>query len=169
MMRQVFGLHGVPQVVHADRGTSMTSKTVAQLLADLRGHPVPLPPAGVERQPVLRGLVQDLEVRTRRSPNGSAPWPTRSSSWTRSSTATTTTTATPASACTPPPTSTTATPPPSTVEREATLAAARRRHPERFATERSPKIINLTRRRLDQPTAPASRCLILNSRWPQSP
>ena len=35
MMAQVFGLHGPPQVVHADRGTSMTSKTVAQLLADL--------------------------------------------------------------------------------------------------------------------------------------
>ncbi len=29
MMREVFGIHGIPQVVHADRGTSMTSKTVA--------------------------------------------------------------------------------------------------------------------------------------------
>jgi putative transposase len=28
-------VHGVAQVVHADRGTSMTSKTVAGLLADL--------------------------------------------------------------------------------------------------------------------------------------
>ena len=35
MMAQVFGVHGTPQVVHADRGTSMTSKTVAQFLADL--------------------------------------------------------------------------------------------------------------------------------------
>lgn len=35
MMKEVFGVHGVPQVVHADRGTSMTSKTVAALLADL--------------------------------------------------------------------------------------------------------------------------------------
>ena len=44
MMRQVFDLHGTPQVVHADRGTSMTSKTVAQLLADLdvtRSHSRP--------------------------------------------------------------------------------------------------------------------------------
>ena len=44
MMRQVFDVHGVPQVVHADRGTSMTSKTVAQLLADLevtRSHSRP--------------------------------------------------------------------------------------------------------------------------------
>src|SRR4051794_5681399 len=44
MMREVFDLHGTPQVVHADRGTSMTSKTVAQLLADLevtRSHSRP--------------------------------------------------------------------------------------------------------------------------------
>ena len=34
MMKEVFGIHGVPQVVHADRGTSMTSKTVAALLTD---------------------------------------------------------------------------------------------------------------------------------------
>ncbi len=53
-MAEVFGVHGIPQVVHADRGTSMTSKTVATLLADLGRHPVPLPAPGVERQPVLR-------------------------------------------------------------------------------------------------------------------
>jgi len=35
MMREIFGVHGIPKVVHADRGTSMTSKTVAALLADL--------------------------------------------------------------------------------------------------------------------------------------
>lgn len=35
MMQEVFSVHGVPHVVHADRGTSMTSKTVAELLADL--------------------------------------------------------------------------------------------------------------------------------------
>jgi putative transposase len=43
-MEQVFTVHGVPQVVHADRGTSMTSKTVATLLADLevtRSHSRP--------------------------------------------------------------------------------------------------------------------------------
>jgi transposase InsO family protein len=40
----VFTVHGVPQVVHADRGTSMTSKKVADLLADLhvvRSHSRP--------------------------------------------------------------------------------------------------------------------------------
>ncbi len=44
MMKQIFGIHGVPQVVHADRGTSMTSKTVAALLGDLgvtRSHSRP--------------------------------------------------------------------------------------------------------------------------------
>lgn len=44
MMREVFGIHGIPQVVHADRGTSMTSKTVATLLSDLevvRSHSRP--------------------------------------------------------------------------------------------------------------------------------
>ncbi|MET3923134.1 transposase InsO family protein [Arthrobacter sp. UYEF20] len=44
MMKEIFGIHGIPQVVHADRGTSMTSKTVAALLADLevtRSHSRP--------------------------------------------------------------------------------------------------------------------------------
>jgi transposase InsO family protein len=44
LMEQIFSVHGVPQVVHADRGTSMTSKTVAALLADLevtRSHSRP--------------------------------------------------------------------------------------------------------------------------------
>jgi transposase InsO family protein len=35
MMKKTFGIHGTPQVVHADRGTSMTSKSVATLLSDL--------------------------------------------------------------------------------------------------------------------------------------
>ena len=44
MMRDVFDAHGVPHVVHADRGTSMTSKSVADLLEDLdvtRSHSRP--------------------------------------------------------------------------------------------------------------------------------
>jgi putative transposase len=44
MMRSVFTIHGAPRVVHADRGTSMTSKTVAALLTDLgvlRSHSRP--------------------------------------------------------------------------------------------------------------------------------
>jgi putative transposase len=44
LMKQIFGIHGIPTVVHADRGTSMTSKSVATLLADLgvtRSHSRP--------------------------------------------------------------------------------------------------------------------------------
>ena len=36
LMTEIFGVQGVPHVVHADRGTSMTSKPVAALLDDLR-------------------------------------------------------------------------------------------------------------------------------------
>ena len=35
MIKEIFAIHVTPQVVHADRGTSMTSKTVAALLSDL--------------------------------------------------------------------------------------------------------------------------------------
>jgi transposase InsO family protein len=44
MMEEVFTIHGIPQVVHADRGTSMTSKSVAGLLGQLgvtRSHSRP--------------------------------------------------------------------------------------------------------------------------------
>jgi len=44
MMTQTFNIHGTPRVVHADRGTSMTSKTVTALLSDLevtRSHSRP--------------------------------------------------------------------------------------------------------------------------------
>lgn len=43
-MQQIFGTHGIPHVVHADRGTAMTSKSVTALLADLevtRSHSRP--------------------------------------------------------------------------------------------------------------------------------
>lgn len=44
MLEEAMGVHGIPQSVHADRGTSMTSKPVAQLLLDLgvdRSHSRP--------------------------------------------------------------------------------------------------------------------------------
>ena len=44
LMETAMGTHGIPQVIHADRGTSMTSKPVAQLLVDLgvtRSHSRP--------------------------------------------------------------------------------------------------------------------------------
>ena len=44
MLEEAMGVHGIPEAVHADRGTSMTSKPVAQLLLDLgvdRSHSRP--------------------------------------------------------------------------------------------------------------------------------
>lgn len=44
MMKEIFGIHGTPAVVHADRGTSMTSQLVSDLLENLgviRSHSRP--------------------------------------------------------------------------------------------------------------------------------
>jgi len=60
MMADIFGIHGTPQIVHADRGTSMTSKTVAELLADLditRSHSRPKVSNDCEYQGVASGRV----------------------------------------------------------------------------------------------------------------
>lgn len=44
MMKEIFGIHGIRQVVHADQGTSMTSKSVAASLSDLEvTRPTPDP------------------------------------------------------------------------------------------------------------------------------
>ena len=48
--------------LHADRGSSMTSKPVALLLADLGVTKTHSRPHVSQRQPVLRGAVQDAEV-----------------------------------------------------------------------------------------------------------
>ena len=44
MLEQAMGVHGIPEAIHTDRGTSMTSKPVAQLMVDLgvaRSHSRP--------------------------------------------------------------------------------------------------------------------------------
>ncbi len=44
MLEEAMGVHGIPEAIHADRGTSMTSKPVVQLLLDLgvdRSHSRP--------------------------------------------------------------------------------------------------------------------------------
>jgi putative transposase len=44
MLAHAMGVHGIPEAIHADRGTSMTSKPVAQLMVDLgvaRSHSRP--------------------------------------------------------------------------------------------------------------------------------
>lgn len=51
--------------LHADRGSSMSSKPVALLLADLGRHQVALTATHQQRQPVLRGPVQDPEIPAR--------------------------------------------------------------------------------------------------------
>ncbi len=142
MMRQIFDLHGVPQVVHADRSTSMTSKTVAQLLADLdvtRSHSRPrvsnddpyseawfktlkYAPTFPDRfgsltdpQQFMDSFVDGYNHHHRHTGIGlHAPADVHYHL---------------AAAL--------------NADREATLARARNRHPERFTTSRNPKIIDL--------------------------
>jgi putative transposase len=102
----------VPDVVHADRGTSMTSKPVAQLLADLnivRSHSRPR----VSNDNPYSEANFKTSSTARSSPTGSAHWPTPAPSASSSSPTTTPPTGTPASGCSPPPPSTTAPPRPS--------------------------------------------------------
>ena len=48
---------------HADRGSSMTSKPVALLARRPRRHPVPLPPARIQRQPYSEAQFKTLKYR----------------------------------------------------------------------------------------------------------
>ena len=142
MMRQVFALHGTPQVVHADRGTSMTSKTVAQLLADLEVTRSHSRPKVSNDNPYSEAWFKTLKY---------APtFPDRFGSLTDAQhfmdafvdgynhhhRHTGIGLHTPADVHY-------GHAPARRAERDATLAPARARHPERFATTSSPKIINL--------------------------
>jgi putative transposase len=96
-----------PRVVHADRGTSMTSKPVALLLADLgvvRSHARPKP---VTTAPTARPRSRRSSI-ARPFPTGSGLWPTQGLSAQRFSATTITPTATAASVCTHRPRRTTA-------------------------------------------------------------
>ena len=73
MMREVFGIHGIPAVVHADRGTSMTSKVRGQAAGRPGSDQVALATEGLQRQSLLRSVVQDVEIRPWSSPSGSGP------------------------------------------------------------------------------------------------
>ena len=140
MMRQVFNLHGTPQVVHADRGTSMTSKTVAQLLADLevtRSHSRPkvsndnpyseawfktlkYAPTFPDRFGCLADAQQFMDAfvdgyNHHHRHTGIGLHTPADVHYGHASTV--------------------------DANRETTLAQARRRHPERFTTTRSPKIL----------------------------
>ena len=65
MMEQAFGLHSIPHVVHADRGTSMTSKTVATLLADLHVTHSHSRPKVSNDNPYSPGVVSNIKIRSR--------------------------------------------------------------------------------------------------------
>ncbi len=62
-MKEIFGVHGIPQVVHADRGTSMTSKTVATLLADLEVTRSHSRPRVSNDNPFSEALFKTLKIR----------------------------------------------------------------------------------------------------------
>ena len=142
--------HGAPAASHADRGTSMTSKPVAQLLVDLGVDPLPLPPARLQRQPLLRGRVQDPEVRP------GVPRPVRVAGRrprvlrASSSPTTTTSTATPAIGLHTPASVHHGTAGQIRAQRGATLDAAYAANPTRFG-HRRPQPPATAHRRLDQP------------------
>ncbi len=79
MMAQIFDLHGTPQVVHADRGTSMTSKTVAEFLAGLEVTRSYSRPRVSNDNPYSEAWFRTLKYAPT-SPTGSAHWPTPNSS-----------------------------------------------------------------------------------------
>jgi transposase InsO family protein len=119
-----------PDYIHADNGTSMTSKSVSQLLSDLsitRSHSRP---HVSNDNPYSESAFKTLKycpVFPWSSPAASLTSKKPAHSATSSSPTTTTTTATPASGCTLPPRSTTAQPGPSrhTASRSSTMRTPR--------------------------------------------
>ncbi len=117
--------------LHADRGSSMTSKTVTQLLADLGVPQSHSRPHVSNDNPYSEAQFKTLKYFPT-FPKRFANIAHARSFCDTSSTTTTTSTATPASPCTPPPTSTTATPTHITAKRQTVLDAAYTAHPDRF-------------------------------------
>ena len=142
MMEQIFAVHGVPHVVHADRGTSMTSKTVAALLADLEVTRSHSRPRVSNDNPYSESLFKTLKYgpefperfgslsEARQFMDAFAQWYNHEHRHTGIGLHT-----------------------PADVhyglasskadQRAAVLAAARNRHPHRFATNHAPKILDL--------------------------
>jgi putative transposase len=142
MMKEIFGIHGTPHVVHADRGTSMTSKTVAALLSDLEVTKSHSRPRVSNDNPFSESWFKSLKF--------SPEFPERFNSvgearafmadfvenYNHAHRHTGIGLNTPADvhyglAAG------------KALERSATLAAARAQHPERFSTTRDPKILTL--------------------------
>lgn len=133
----------VPETVHADRGTSMTSKEVSQLLIDLRVTRSHSRPKVSNDNPYSEPSSRPRST-CRTIPNGSIPWPTPASGSTRSSPITTTNTGTPASASTHPPPSTSGPSRRSATSGPSPSPRAYARHPERFGRRPRPPEIPQT-------------------------
>lgn len=73
LMEQIFAVHGIPQVVHADRGMSMTSKSVATLLADLKVTRSHSRPQVSNDNPYSESIFKTLNYGSR-FPSGSNRW-----------------------------------------------------------------------------------------------
>jgi len=142
MMTEIFAVHGIPNVVHADRGTSMTSKTVATLLADLEVTRSHSRPRVSNDNPYSESLFKTLKY--------GPMWPERFASIHHARNVVDSFTAwynhehrhtgirlhTPADVHF-------GLARQKATERAAVLAQARVRHPERFGTADTPKILNL--------------------------
>ena len=61
MMREIFGIHDFPEVVHADRGTFITSKAVAAMLSDLGVTPSRSSPPKSNDRPYSESLFKSIK------------------------------------------------------------------------------------------------------------
>ena len=172
MMKEVFGIHGIPQIVHADRGTSMTSKTVASLLADLQVTRSHSRPRVSNDNPYSEAWFKTLKYAPVFPDRfGSLATPERS--WTASSTTTTIITFTGIGLHTPADVHYGASPQSSAAKRAETLASARASTPADSPPQPHPRS-SPAGRSMDQPTRTGGRrstevSCITNSRWSQPP
>lgn len=142
LMEQVFKVHGVPHVVHADRGTSMTSKTVATLLADLEVTRSHSRPRVSNDNPYSESLFKTLKygpqfperfgslTEARQFMDAFTTWYNHEHRHTGIGLHTPADVHFGLAAC-------------KAAERRAVLADARAKHPHRFGTTRAPKILDL--------------------------
>ena len=153
--------------LHADRGSSMTSKPVALLLADLGVTQSHSRPHVSNDNPYSEAQFKTLKYRPR-SPPGSPRSRPPGHTARNSSPGTTTSIITAASACTPPPTSTTATPRPSgphvprswTPPTAPTPSASSAGHPSRRNCQAHP---GSTRPRRRRPALSKTRVMVPHS------
>ena len=142
MMKEIFAIHGTPQVVHADRGTSMTSKTVAALLSDLEVTKSHSRPRVSNDNPFSEGWFKTLKFAPAFPERFSSVGEARAfmadfvENYNHAHRHTGIGLNTPADVHS-------GLAAGKAIERSATLAAARAQNPERFSTTRDPKILTL--------------------------